>query len=218
MSIDNKTQDQLKQEVAAKAIDYCMSNLQPNDILGIGTGSTANCFIDMLGEHKHLFSATVASSEASAQRLEAQGIKVFDLRDVDRIAIYVDGADEVNAKKEMMKGGGAALTREKIVAAASDEFVCIVDKSKHVDVLGVFPLPIEVIPMATRLVSKELAKLGGNPVLRESVITDNGNNIIDVHGLQIENAPEMERFLNQITGVVTNGLFAISPANLVISS
>jgi len=149
MSIDKKTQDELKQQVAAAAIDYCMSKLQPSDILGIGTGSTANFFIDMLGEHKHRFVATVASSEASSRRLEAQGIQVLDLREVDRIAIYVDGADEVNAKKEMIKGGGAALTREKIVAAASDEFVCIVDNSKHVDVLGKFPLPIEVIPMAT---------------------------------------------------------------------
>lgn len=216
MTIDKKTQDELKQQVAASAIDYCMSKLQESDILGIGTGSTANFFIDLLGEHKHRFAATVASSEASAQRLEAQGIQVLDLREVDRIAIYVDGADEVNANKEMIKGGGAALTREKIVSAASDTFVCIVDNSKHVNVLGKFPLPIEVIPMATRLVSKELEKLGGEPVLREGVVTDNGNAIIDVHGLKIENAPEMERFLNQITGVVTNGLFAISPATIVL--
>lgn len=217
MSTDKKTQDELKQQVAAAAIDYCMPKLQPTDILGIGTGSTANFFIDMLGAHKQCFAATVASSEASAQRLEAQGIKVLDLREVDRIAIYVDGADEVNANKEMIKGGGAALTREKIVAAASDEFVCIVDNSKHVDVLGKFPLPIEVIPMATRLACKELEKIGGNPVIREGVITDNGNAIIDVHGLKIENAPEMERFLNQIAGVVTNGLFAIKPADKILS-
>lgn len=216
MSDLRSSQDEMKRAVAASAIDYCLTKLQPTDILGIGTGSTANFFIDMLGEHKHRFAACVASSEASARRLEAQGIRVLDLREVDRIAIYVDGADEVNAKKEMIKGGGAALTREKIVAAASDEFVCIVDSSKHVDILGAFPLPIEVIPMATRLVSKQLETLGGNAVLREGVITDNGNNIIDLHDLKIENAPEMERFLNQITGVVTNGLFAVRPADLVL--
>tara|TARA_R110002073_G_scaffold13609_1_gene57463 strand:+ start:279 stop:929 length:651 start_codon:yes stop_codon:yes gene_type:complete len=216
--MDKQTQDALKKQVAAKAIDYVMQRLKPTDILGIGTGSTANFFIDMLGEYKGNFAATVASSEASAERLTAQGIEVKDLRDVDRIAIYVDGADEVNASKEMIKGGGAALTREKIVAAASDEFVCIVDSSKQVDVLGSFPLPIEVIPMAANLVSKQLEKLGGNPVLREGVITDNGNLIIDLHGLKIENAPEMERFLNQITGVVTNGLFAVSPATVVLTS
>ena len=218
MPTHKPTQDELKKQVAAAAIDYCMSKIQLDDILGIGTGSTANFFIDMLGKYNHRFVAAVASSEASAQRLEAQNITVLDLREVDRIAIYIDGADEVNSKKEMIKGGGAALTREKIVAAASDEFVCIVDNSKHVDVLGKFPLPIEVIPMATRLVSKEIEQLGGTPVLRERVITDNGNAIIDVHGLQIENAPEMERSLNQITGVVTNGLFAIAPADHLISS
>lgn len=216
--MDKQTQDALKKQVAAKAIDYVMQRLKPTDILGIGTGSTANFFIDMLGEYKGNFAATVASSEASAERLTAQGIEVKDLRDVDRIAIYVDGADEVNARNEMIKGGGAALTREKIVAAASDEFVCIVDSSKQVDVLGTFPLPIEVIPMAANLVSKQLEQLGGSPVLREGVTTDNGNLIIDLHGLKIENAPEMERFLNQITGVVTNGLFAVSPATIVLTS
>lgn len=216
--MDKQTQDELKKQVATKAIDYVMQRLKPNDILGIGTGSTANFFIDMLGEYKGRFAATVASSEASAERLTAQGIEVRDLRDVERIAIYVDGADEVNARNEMIKGGGAALTREKIVAAASDEFVCIVDSSKQVDVLGAFPLPIEVIPMAANLVSKQLKKLGGNPVLREGVVTDNGNLIIDLHGLKIENAPEMERSLNQITGVVTNGLFAVSPATVVLTS
>ena len=150
--------------------------------------------------------------------IAAQGIEVKDLREVDCIAIYVDGADEVNARNEMIKGGGGALTREKIVAAASNEFVCIVDSSKQVEVLGAFPLPIEVIPMAANLVSKQLEKLGGNPVLREGVVTDNGNLIIDLHGLKIENAPEMERSLNQITGVVTNGLFAVSPATVVLTS
>jgi len=216
--MDKQTQDALKKQVAANAIDYVMSRLKPGDILGIGTGSTANFFIDMLGEHKGKFAATVASSEASAEHLKAQGIEVLDLRDVDRIAIYVDGADEVNTKNEMIKGGGAALTREKIVAAASDEFVCIVDTSKQVDVLGAFPLPIEVIPMAAKLVAKELEKTGGKPVLREGVITDNGNLIIDLHGLKIENAPELERSLNQITGVVTNGLFAVRPATVVLTA
>ncbi len=216
--MDKQTQDALKQQVAAKAIDYVMTRLKPTDILGIGTGSTANFFIDMLGEHKDRFAAAVASSEASAERLKAQGIEVRDLREVDHIAIYVDGADEVNAKKEMIKGGGGALTREKIVAAASDEFVCIVDSSKQVEVLGKFPLPIEVIPMAANLVARQLKEYGGDPVLREGVITDNGNLIIDLHGLKIENAPEMERSLNQITGVVTNGLFAVSPATVVLTS
>ena len=212
-----RSQDEKKQAVAAAAIDYCIPKLTNTCILGIGTGSTANFFIDMLGAHKHRFAAAVASSEASAKRLVDQGIRVLELPDVDRISIYVDGADEVNADKQMIKGGGAALTREKIVAAASDEFVCIVDSSKHVDVLGTFPLPVEVIPMATRLVAEQLKKLGGNPVVREGVITDNGNMIIDTHGLEIKNAPDMERFINQITGVVTNGLFAVSPANIVIS-
>lgn len=216
--MDKQTQDALKKQVAANAIDYVMPRLKPTDILGIGTGSTANFFIDMLGKHKDSFAAAVASSEASAQRLQAQGIEVRDLRDVERIAIYVDGADEVNAKKEMIKGGGGALTREKIVAAASDEFVCIVDSSKQVGILGAYPLPIEVIPMAANLVAKELKKTGGNPILREGVITDNGNLILDLHGLKIENAPEMERSLNQITGVVTNGLFAVRPATVVLSA
>ncbi|MEQ9567278.1 MAG: ribose-5-phosphate isomerase RpiA [Pseudomonadales bacterium] len=216
--MDKQTQDALKKQVAANAIDYVMPRLKPTDILGIGTGSTANFFIDMLGEHRGKFAATVASSEASAQRLQAQGIEVRNLREVERIAIYVDGADEVNAKKEMIKGGGAALTREKIVAAASDEFVCIVDSSKQVEILGAYPLPIEVIPMAANLVVKELEKTGGKPVLREGVITDNGNLIIDLHGLKIENAPEMERSLNQITGVVTNGLFAVKPATVVLTA
>ncbi len=211
-------QDELKQQVARMAIDYVIPKLQSDDILGIGTGSTASFFIEMLGPHKHRFAATVASSKASAEQLAMQDIEVRDLRTVDRIAIYVDGADEINPRNEMIKGGGAALTREKIVAAASDEFVCIVDSSKLVDVLGTFPLPIEVIPMATNLVTRELGKRGGEPVVREGVITDNGNAIIDVHGLKIENAPEMERSLNQIAGVVTNGLFALQPATRLISN
>jgi len=217
MSIDKQQQDQLKKQVAKQAIEYVIGKIDKEDILGIGTGSTANFFIDMLEEHKDRFKATVASSKTSEIRLKARGIEVFDLREVEKIAIYVDGADEVNANKEMIKGGGAALTREKIVAAASDEFVCIVDPSKYVDVLGSFPLPVEVIPMATGLVAKKIgSQFGGRSVLRENVVTDNGNCIIDVHGLQIKNAPEMERSLNQITGVVTNGLFSVRKADLVL--
>ena len=211
-------QQQLKEKVAAEALEYCLTVLTPTSILGIGTGSTANCFIDLLGSHKHRFAATVASSEASAERLASQGIEVVDLNSVDEIAVYVDGADEVNSEFHLIKGGGGALTREKIVAAASREFVCIVDQSKWVETLGAFPLPVEVIPMARHFVAKELTALGGNPIVREGFITDNGNEILDIQDLKIENAPELERSINMITGVVTNGLFAIKPADRVIST
>ena len=208
--------DEMKKAVAAAAISYSVPKLGSDSILGIGTGSTANHFIDMLAEHKSKFAATVASSEASADRLRSHGIKVVDLNEIDRIQIYVDGADETNPNLELIKGGGAALTREKIVAAASDEFVCIVDESKWVDTLGAFPLPIEVIPMAANQVTAELKKLGGEPKIREGVITDNGNLIIDVANLKIDEPTKLETEINQIVGVVTNGLFACRPADILL--
>lgn len=210
------TQDQLKQAVAQAALDYVLPKLQTSDILGIGTGSTANFFIDLLAEHKDKFSATIASSAASAERLEGHGITVLDLNEIDSVKIYVDGADESNSQLHLIKGGGAALTREKIVAACSEEFVCIADQSKWVDVLGQFPLPVEVIPMARNHVAAELEKLGGRPVYREGVVTDNGGDILDVHDMKIENAIELEAKINHITGVITNGLFALRPADVLL--
>ncbi|MDH5600989.1 MAG: ribose-5-phosphate isomerase RpiA, partial [Gammaproteobacteria bacterium] len=186
-------------------------------IVGVGTGSTANFFIDELATIKHKIEGTVASSEASAERLKGHGIEVFDLNSVSEISVYVDGADESNKYLHLIKGGGGALTREKIVAAASDKFVCIADESKLVDVMGKFPLPIEVIPMARSLVAREIIKkIGGEPVLREGFTTDNGNIILDVHNLEIMEPTKMEQILNNITGVVTNGLFAIRPADVLL--
>ena len=209
-------QDQLKQAVAKSAVDYTLSKIETDSIVGIGTGSTANCFIDQIAEHKHLFQGTVASSEGSAERLRSHGIPVFELNAVSEVTIYIDGADEANPKLELIKGGGAALTREKIVTAVAKEFVCIADESKWVDYLGTFPLPVEVIPMARSHVARELVKLGGDPVWRENVITDNGNLILDVHHLYpMASACDLEQAINQITGVVTNGLFAIKPADIL---
>lgn len=210
------TQDELKQAVARAAIDYITPKLESHSIVGVGTGSTANYFIEYLGEIKGLFDGTVASSEKSAERLKALGIPVYELNSVDHIDVYVDGADESNDKLELIKGGGAALTREKIVAACSDEFVCIADGSKWVETLGTFPLPVEVIPMARSHVARELVKLGGDPVYRDGVVTDNGNCILDVFNLKITNATELESQINQITGVVTNGLFALKPADVLL--
>ena len=210
------TQDELKQAVAKAAINYIAPKLDSDSIVGVGTGSTANFFIDYLAEIKASFDGTVASSEDSADRLRAHGIPVYELNAVDSIAVYVDGADESNGRLELIKGGGAALTREKIVAAVADEFVCIADGSKWVDCLGAFPLPVEVIPMARSHVGRELLKLGGDPVYRQGVLTDNGNIIIDVHGLKIDNACELESQINQITGVVTNGLFAARSADVLL--
>lgn len=206
------TPEQAKQLVAEAAIEY----IEWDWIIGVGTGSTANLFIDELAKIKGRIEGTVASSEASAERLRSHGIKVFELDQVGDLPIYVDGADESTKHLHLIKGGGAALTREKIVAAASDKFICIADDSKLVDVLGAFPLPIEVIPMAKSFVARQLVKLGGNPVLREGVITDNGNTIIDVHGMTIENPVETERKINQIAGVVTNGLFAQRGADVLL--
>lgn len=210
------TQDELKQAVAQAAIDLVLPKLGKSDILGIGTGSTANCFIDLLAPYKDMFAGTVASSEASASRLEALGIKVFDLNEASDIKIYVDGADETNEQLQLIKGGGAALTREKIVTACSETFVCIADGSKWVPTLGQFPLPVEVIPMARKLVASKLSALGGEPVYREGVVTDNGCDILDVHGLNITDPAKLETEINHMTGVVTNGLFARRPADVLL--
>ena len=209
-------QSELKQAAAKAAVDYVLTKIEPDSVIGIGTGSTANCFIDIIANHKHLFAGTVASSEESARRLRNHGIVVFELTTVSEVAIYVDGADEANLRLELIKGGGAALTREKIVTAVADEFVCIADDSKWVDYLGHFPLPVEVIPMARSYVGRELVKLGGDPVWREGTTTDNGNIILDVHHLYpIQSVCDLEEKINQITGVVTNGLFALKPADIL---
>ncbi len=206
------TPDEKKQQVAKAAIKYVVEDT----IIGIGTGSTANYFIDALAAIKHKIKGTVASSNASADRLKSHRIEVLELNSVDEISVYIDGADETNQYKHLIKGGGGALTREKIVAAASKFFVCIADDSKLVDVLGKFPLPIEVIPMARSYVARELVKMGGKPVWREGFMTDNGNVILDVHNLQIIEPVKLEKELNQITGVVTNGLFASRPADVLL--
>lgn len=206
------TQDELKKAVAAAAVKYV-----PDDaIIGVGTGSTANFFIDELAKIKDRFKGAVASSDASAARLKGHGIELYNLNEVDRLPIYVDGADEINHYLHMIKGGGAALTREKIVAAVAEKFICIADQSKYVDILGKFPLPIEVIPMARSYVARELVKLGGAPILREGVITDNGNAILDVYNLQIAEPATLEGEINQIVGVVTNGLFARRRADILL--
>ena len=209
-------QNELKQAVAKAAVDYVLTKIEPESVIGIGTGSTANCFIDIIANHKHLFAGTVASSEESARRLRNHGVVVFELTTVSEVAVYVDGADEANSRLELIKGGGAALTREKIVTAVADEFVCIADDNKWVDYLGHFPLPVEVIPMARSHVGRELVKLGGDPVWREGTTTDNGNIILDVHHLYpIQSVCDLEEKINQITGIVTNGLFALKPADIL---
>ncbi|GMG87828.1 ribose-5-phosphate isomerase RpiA [Biformimicrobium ophioploci] len=209
-------QDQLKRAVAEAAAAYIAPKLESDTIVGVGTGSTANLFIDCLAELKGKFDGTVASSEASAERLKAHGIPVYDLNAVDDVLVYVDGADETDAHLALIKGGGAALTREKIVAAVAQEFVCIADESKWVPVLGNFPLPVEVIPMARSHVARELVKLGGDPVYRQGVVTDNGNAILDVHNLQIRTPIALEEQINNIVGVVTNGLFAARNADVLL--
>ena len=204
------TQDEKKQAAAKAALKH----LPKGGILGVGTGSTVNFLIELLPELQ--LEAAVASSEATAERLKKLGIEVVDMNHVGGLDAYVDGADEIDRHMHMIKGGGAALTREKIVAGASDKFVCIADDTKLVSVLGKFPLPIEVIPMAQALVAREMVKLGGNPVLREGFTTDNGNIILDIHGMEIVDPVAMENRINQIAGVVTNGLFAIRPADVLI--
>ena len=209
------TQDELKQAVADAALEYIKPKLERDTVLGIGTGSTANLFIDALGAIKGQVNATVASSEASAKRLKNHGIPVYDLNTVDRVDFYVDGADESNRALQLIKGGGAALTREKIVTAVAGEFICIADESKLVHTLGDFPLPVEVIPMARSYVARALVKLGGDPVYREGVVTDNGNVILDVYNFPIPQPLATEERINNITGVVTNGLFALKPADVL---
>ena len=209
-------QDEMKQAVAQAALDYIRPKLEDDTVLGIGTGSTANMFIDCLAEIRGNINATVASSEASAQRLKNHGIPVYDLNAVDQVDFYIDGADESNTSLQLIKGGGAALTREKIVTAVAREFICIADESKLVHTLGQFPLPVEVIPMARSHVARELVKLGGDPVYREGVVTDNGNIILDVYNFSIPQPLATEEKINGITGVVTNGLFALKPADVLL--
>ena len=206
------TQDELKQQVARAAIEH----VPVGGVIGVGTGSTANLFIAELGRVKHRFDAAVASSEATAQRLKALGIDVLDLNGVVELSVYVDGADEIDRSLAMVKGGGGALTREKIVGAVARTFVCIADESKLVEVLGRFPLPVEVIPMARSYVARELVKLGGVPEWRPNFVTDNGNAILDVWNLRIDKPVELEQRINQIAGVVTNGLFAQRPADVLL--
>ncbi|UGA50510.1 MULTISPECIES: ribose-5-phosphate isomerase RpiA [Dickeya] len=206
------TQDELKKAVGWAALDY----VRPGTIVGVGTGSTAAHFIDALGSIKHQIEGAVSSSDASTAKLKSLGIPVFDCNDVDVLDVYVDGADEINPHMQMIKGGGAALTREKIVAAIARQFVCIVDASKQVDVLGRFPLPVEVIPMARAYVARELVKLDGQPVYRDGVITDNGNIILDVHNMDLSDAVAMENRINGLAGVVTVGLFANRGADVAL--
>ena len=206
------TQDEMKREVARAALEYVVEGR----LVGVGTGSTARLFIEELAALKDRITGAVASSEDTKRRLEGHGIKVFDLNTVTDLPVYIDGADEITPEMHMIKGGGGALTREKIVSAVAERFVCIVDDTKVVDYLGRFPLPVEVIPMASAYVARELAKLGGTPVLREGFVTDNGNLILDVRGLKILDPVDLETRLNQLAGVVTNGLFARRPADICL--
>ena len=202
----------MKKAAAIKALDF----VEEGTIVGVGTGSTVNHFIDALATIKDRIEGAVSSSEESTKRLKTHGIEVFDLNSVDNLDVYVDGADEITEHMHMIKGGGAALTREKIVAAVAKKFICIADASKQVPVLGAFPLPVEVIPMARSYVARELVKLGGDPVYRQGVITDNGNVILDVHNMEILDPPKLETQINALVGVVTNGLFAHRGANTLI--
>ena len=206
------TQDEMKREVARAALEYVVEGR----LVGVGTGSTARLFIEELAALKDRITGAVASSEDTKRRLEGHGIKVFDLNTFTDLPVYIDGADEITPEMHMIKGGGGALTREKIVSAVAERFVCIVDDTKVVDYLGRFPLPVEVIPMASAYVARELAKLGGTPVLREGFVTDNGNLILDVRGLKILDPVDLETRLNQLAGVVTNGLFARRPADICL--
>ena len=206
------SQDRKKKNAAKIAIDY----VKNNSIIGVGTGTTINFFIEELGKNKGLIDGAISTSVATEKLLREQHIPVLPLNSVIDLPIYIDGADEVTHNKHLIKGGGGALTQEKIVAAASKQFICIIDDSKLVPLLGSFPLPVEVIPMAQSYVAREIAKLGGQPELRQDFLTDNGNIILDIHNLKIENPSELENQLNQITGVVTNGLFAKRPADTLI--
>ncbi|MGQ4276913.1 ribose-5-phosphate isomerase RpiA [Pseudidiomarina sp. E22-M8] len=210
------SQDQLKQQAAQAAFDYVKEHFKPGSVIGVGTGSTVNFFIDLLAEMKHDIEAAVSSSDASTERLKSHGIRVVDLNSVNELPLYIDGADEIDSHMRMVKGGGAALTREKIIAAVAQTFVCIVDKSKQVGRLGNFPVPVEVIPMARSYVGRQIVRLGGDPVWREGVVTDNGNWILDVHNFDILDPIHLEQQLNNIVGVVTNGLFAQRGADVTI--
>ncbi|HKM14613.1 MAG TPA: ribose-5-phosphate isomerase RpiA [Marinospirillum sp.] len=209
-------QNEMKQAVAKAALEEIRGKLEKDSIIGIGTGSTANFFIDELAKLKYDFEGAVASSEASAERLKAHGIKVLDLNASGRLPFYIDGADEVNGRLQMIKGGGAALTREKIVAACSDVFICIADASKQVAILGDFPLPVEVLPMARSHVGRELVKLGADPQWRQGVTTDNGNWIIDCYNFMLDDPIKLESMINNITGVVCNGIFAHRQADILL--
>ncbi len=206
------TQDEMKKAAGWAALEY----VEKDSIVGVGTGSTVNHFIDALATMKADIDGAVSSSEASTEKMKALGIPVYDLNSVDELSVYVDGADEINGHMDMIKGGGAALTREKIVAAVAGKFICIVDNTKQVDILGEFPLPVEVIPMARSYVARQLVKLGGDPVYREGVVTDNGNVILDVYNMKIMNPKELEEQINAIVGVVTNGLFALRGADVLL--
>jgi len=209
--------DAKKQRAARAAVDHLLgSGLEHGAIIGVGTGSTVNFFIEALTGYRERIGGAVSSSNATTERLKGIGIEVLDLNEVDTLRFYIDGADEATRARQLIKGGGAALTREKIVSAAASQFICIVDDGKVVDRLGKFPLPIEVIPMARSLVARQLVTLGGRPVWREGCITDNGNHILDVHDLSITDPPALEQQLNQITGVVTVGLFAVRPADVLL--
>lgn len=212
------SQDQLKRNVAQAAAEYVLTLLQPESVLGVGTGSTVDCFIEAIAPHRARFRAAVSSSERSTRRMQDLGIQVLDLNEVTEMPVYVDGADEIDHGMNMIKGGGGALTREKIVSSVAQRFVCIVDESKVVDRLGTFPLPVEVIPMARSLVARRLEALGGRPVLRTNFITDNGCEILDVSGLNIVAPAALESQINDIPGVVSCGLFAIAGADLALVS
>jgi ribose 5-phosphate isomerase A len=205
-------QDEKKRAVARAALEF----VKPGEVLGVGTGSTTNCFIDLLAPLADKIDGAISSSDASAKRLAELGVRLLDLNDVERIPLYIDGADEASAQRHLIKGGGGALTREKIVAAASERFVCIIDDGKRVEVLGVFPLPLEVIPMARAHVAARIEALGGRPVTRDGFVTDNGNVILDVHDLSIDDPPALEAELDGIAGVVANGLFSRRPADLLL--
>ncbi len=209
-------QDAKKQAVAEAALEAIRPHLTPESVVGVGTGSTANKFIDLLASIKGTFDGAVASSQETARRLQKHGIPVYDLNNVKDLEFYIDGADKVNDELQLIKGGGAALTREKIVAAVARQFICIADESKRVGVLGNFPLPVEVIPMARSYVAREIVKLGGDPVYRAGVVTDNGNVILDVHNLDLGRPIHVEEQLNNIVGVVTNGLFARRAADVLL--
>jgi ribose 5-phosphate isomerase A len=211
---NNMSQEALKKSAAFAALDY----IEHGTVLGIGSGSTVNYFIDALQSVKGKIEATVASSNASAERLKALSIPVVDLNSVSELPLYIDGADEINPYKQMIKGGGGALTREKIVAAVAKKFICIADQTKQVDLLGTFPVAVEVIPMARSFVARKIVTLGGDPVYRQGFVTDNGNVILDIYNLKVLNPTALEQELNNIPGVVTNGIFAVRPADVLLLS